>query len=179
MFLLVLWAGAPEDGVSPTWRSEPPHAEAEPPPGRGDCWENACGLNPSPVLFIAAFAGQSPDAQLNAVSGETLCTQWRAQVARGGATADNLYTRRCVQGSLLVSCARSGAHKQLAVELRLITCIWGGDPQTCECSKIRARVRGAFLATRAHGANAVRLDSLSHMHMHMYNMHATLQGTQQ
>ena len=44
---IVLWAGAPDDGESPTH-------EAEPTPGGEDCVEKACGLNPSPVLCIAA-----------------------------------------------------------------------------------------------------------------------------
>ena len=57
LFLFVLWAGAPDDGVSPT-------REAGPTPGGEDCVEKACGLNPSPVLCIAAFVGQGPDTQL-------------------------------------------------------------------------------------------------------------------
>ena len=49
LFLLVLWTGAPEDGVSPT-------REALPSPGGDDCTENAWGLNPSPVLCIATLS---------------------------------------------------------------------------------------------------------------------------
>ena len=60
LFLLVLWTGAPEDGVSPT-------REAEPTPGGDDCTENACGLNPNPVLSIALFE-QSPDRSSKATA---------------------------------------------------------------------------------------------------------------
>ena len=60
LFLLVLWTGAPEDGVSPT-------REAWPSPGGDDCTENACGLNPSPVLSIAPFE-QGPDRSSKATA---------------------------------------------------------------------------------------------------------------
>ena len=46
----------PEDGVSPT-------REAEPTPGGDDCTENACGLNPSPVLSIAPLSKVQTAAQ--------------------------------------------------------------------------------------------------------------------
>ena len=56
LFLLVLWAGAPEDGVSPTREAEPTH-------GGDDCVENACGLKPSPVLSIAPLSKVQTAAQ--------------------------------------------------------------------------------------------------------------------
>ena len=56
LFLLVLWAGAPDDGVSPT-------REAEPTPGGDDCVEKACGQKPSPVLCIALLSKVQTAAQ--------------------------------------------------------------------------------------------------------------------